>query len=160
MKREPTKLREAMVTALQAALQACNDAHKAYVQPTFPKVPHGRLKRFELRVGGARIVYPARRYMSDDPQTDAIEVTFRGSKRNVCFCTGGSREDAEYIVDNLGGYPSRVLALVRWLERIERWLRARAEGHQRHAEEVLRQQSRAVAEIQNRATAAKLSELP
>jgi hypothetical protein len=49
---------------------------------------------------------------------------------------------------------------VRWLERIERWLRARAEGHQRHAQEILRQQRRAVAEIQNRATAAKLTELP
>jgi len=158
-KSEP-KLREAMVTALHHALQECNDARKAYETHTFPRVPRGRLKRFELRIGEVRFVYPAKRYMSSELQIDAIEVTCGGTTRNVCFYTNKLREDAADIVDKLNGYPSRVLALVRWLERIERWLRARADGHQRHAEEVLRQQSRAVAEIQNRATAAKLSELP
>jgi len=154
------KLREAMVTALQAALQACNEARKAYEAHTFPRVPRGRLKRFELRIGGVQFAYPATRYMSDEPQTDAIETTFKGSKRNVCFYSNRLREEAEDIVDKLNGYPSRVLAVVRWLERIERWLRARAEGHKRHAQEILHQQRRAVAEIQNRATAAKLTELP
>jgi hypothetical protein len=157
MKREP-KLKELMATALQAALQACDDARKAYERHTFPRVPRGRLKRFELRLGEVQFVYPATRYMSDEPQTDAIEITCRGTKRNVCFYSNRLREEAEDIVDKLSGYPSRVLALVRWLERIERWLRARAEGHKRHAEEVLRQQSHAVAEIQNRATAVKLTE--
>ena len=156
MKSEP-KLREAMVTALQAALQACNEARNAYEAHTFPRVPRGRLKRFELRVGGVQFVYPAKRYMSDEPQIDAIEVICRGTTRNVCFYSGRGREEAEDMVDKLNGYPSRVLALVRWLERIERWLLARADGHQRHAEEVLRQQRRAIAEIQNRATAAKLT---
>ena len=60
MKSEP-KLREAMVTALQAALQACNEARKAYEAHTCPRVPRGRLKRFELRVGGVQFVYPAKR---------------------------------------------------------------------------------------------------
>jgi hypothetical protein len=158
-KSEP-KLREAMVTALHAALQACNDARKAYEAHTFPRVPRGRLKRFSLRLGEVQFVYPATRYMSNEPQADAIEITCRGTKRNVCFYSNRLREEAQEIVDGLNGYPSRVLALVRWLERIERWLRARAEGHKRHAEEVLRQQQRAIAEIQNRATAAKLAELP
>ena len=159
MKHEP-KLGETMVTALQAALQACYDAYKAYVQPTFPKVPHGRLKRFELRVGEVQFKYPAKRYMFDEPQLDGVEMFCRGSTQIIQFYSGNRREGAETIVDKLGGYPSRVLALVRWLERIERWLRARADGHQRHAQEILRQQQRAIAEIQNRATAAKLSELP
>ena len=159
MKREP-KLREAMICAVEAALKACDEACKAYEQPTFPRVPRGRLKRFELRLGEVRFAYPARRYMSDEPQLDAVEVTCRGTTRNVCFYSGRRRDEAEDIVDKLNGYPSRVLALVRWLERIERWLRARAEGHKRHAEEILRQQRRAIAEIQNRATAAKLTELP
>ena len=154
------KLREAMVTALQAALQACNEARKAYGAHTFPRVPRGQLKRFELRIGGVQFVYPAKRFMSDEPDIDAIEMICRGTTRNVHFYSGRGSEEAEDIVDKLNGYPSRVLALVRWLERIERWLRARAEGHKRHAEEVLRQQSRAIAEIQNRATAAKLTELP
>jgi len=154
------KLREAMVTAIQAALQACNDARKAYEAHTFPRVPRGRLKRFELRLGEVQFVYPAKRYMSEEPQIEAIEIAYRSTKRNVCFYTNKLREEAEDIVDKLNGYPSRVLALVRWLERIERWLLARAEGHRRHAEEVLRQQQRAIAEIQNRATAAKLTDLP
>ena len=151
------KLREAMVTALHDALQACNEARKAYELATFPRVPRSRLKRFELRIGGVQFVYPAKRYMSDEPDIDAIEMICRGTTRNVCFYSGRGRQEAEDIVDKLNGYPSRVLALVRWLERIERWLRARAEGHKRHAEEVLRQQSRAIAEIQNRAVAAKLT---
>jgi len=149
------KLREAMVTALHDALQACNEARKAYEAHTFPRVPRGRLKRFELRLGGVQFVYPAKRFMSDEPQLDGIEMHVGGSVRTISF--NGNREDAETIVDKLNGYPSRVLAAVRWLERIERWLRARAEGHKRHAEEVLRQQRRAVAEIQNRATAAKMT---
>jgi hypothetical protein len=153
------KLKEAMVTALQAALQACNEARKAYESHTFPRVPRGRLKRFELRLGGVQFVYPAKRYMSDEPEIGAIEVICRGATRNVSLYSNRMREEAEDIVDKLNGYPSRVLALVRWLERIERWLRARAEGHKRHAEEVLRQQQRAIAEIQNRATAAKLTKL-
>ena len=153
------KLKEAMVTALHAALQACNDARKAYEAHTFPRVPHGRPKRFEVRVGGVQFVYPAKRYMSGgEPQLDAIEMHYSSSVKTISFY--GRRGDAETIVDKLDGYPSRVLALVRWLERIERWLRARAEGHKRHAQEILRQQQRAVDEIQNRATAAKLSELP
>jgi hypothetical protein len=155
MKREP-KLKELMATALQAALQACDDARKAYERHTFPRVPRGRLKRFELRIGGVRFVYPAKRYMSDDPQPDAIEMHVASSVQTIYFYS--KRKEAESIVEKLNSYPSRVLALVRWLERIERWLRARADGHKRHAEEVLRQQSHAVAEIQNRATAAKLTE--
>ncbi len=158
-KSEP-KLREAMVTALHAALQACDDARKAYEAHTFPRVPRGRLKRFELRIGDVQFVYPAKRYMSEEPELDAIEMTCRGTVRNVSFYSVRKRDEAEDIVDKLCGYPSRVLALVRWLERIERWLRARAEGHKRHAQEILRQQQRAIAEIHNRATAAKLSELP
>jgi len=159
MKSEP-KLREAMVTALHAALQACNDARKAYEAHTFPRVPRGRLKRFELRVGGVQFAWPAKRYMSDEPQLDAIEMRVGGAVLTISFYSGNKRGDADTIVDKLNGYPSRVLALVRWLERIERWLRARAEGHERHAQEVIRQQQRAIAEIQNRATAAKLAELP
>jgi hypothetical protein len=145
-----------MATALHAALQACNDARKAYEAHAFPRVPRGRPKRFELRIGGVQFVYPAKRYMSDEPQLDAFEMHYSSSVQTISFY--GRRGDAETIVDKLDGYPSRVLALVRWLERIERWLRARAEGHKRHAEEVLRQQRRAVAEIQNRAIAAKLTE--
>ena len=152
------KLREAMVTALQAALQACNEARKAYEPHTLPRVPRGRLKRFELRLGGVQFVYPAKRFMSDEPYIDGIEMICEGTTQTIYLSS--KRGHVEDIVDKLNGYPSRVLALVRWLERIERWLRARAEGHKRHAEEVLRQQSRAIAELQNRATAAKLTELP
>jgi len=160
MKHEP-KLREAMICAVDAALKACDDARKAYETQTFPRVPRGRIKRFELRIGGVQFVFPAKRYMSDEPCHDAIEIIFMGSTQNVYFYSNNRRrEEAENIVNKLNGYPSRVLALVRWLERIERWLLARAEGHQRHAEEVLRQQQRAIAEIQNRATAAKLTESP
>ena len=156
MKSEP-KLREAMVIALQAAFQACNEARKAYEAHTFPRVPRGRLKRFELRIGGVQFTYPATRYMSNEPQLDGIEMCCGGTKQTISFYSNTRRGDADTIVDKLNGYPSRVLALVRWLERIERWLLARADGHQRHAEEVLRQQSHAVAEIQNRAVAAKLT---
>jgi hypothetical protein len=156
-KSEP-KLKEAMATALHHALQECNDARKAYEAHTFPRVPRGRLKRFELRIGGVQFVYPAKRSMSDEPQLDGIEMHVSGSVRTIYFYS--KRQEAESIVEKLNSYPSRVLALVRWLERIERWLRARAEGHKRHAEEVLRQQSHAVTEIQNRATAAKLTDLP
>ena len=150
------KLKEAMVTALHDALQACDDARKAYEAHTFPRVPRGRLKRFELRLGGVQFVYPAKRFMSDEPQLSGVEMICGGTTQTISFYIN-KRKDAETIVDKLNGYPSRVLALVRWLERIERWLLARADGHQRHAEEVLRQQRRAIAEIQNRATAAKLT---
>jgi hypothetical protein len=149
------RLREAMTTALHDALQACNDARKAYEAHTLPRVPLGRLKRFELRIGGVQFAYPAKRYMSNDPQLDGREMICSGKTQTIYFYS--RRDNAEDIVDALNGYPSRVLALVRWLERIERWLRARAAGHQRHAQEVLRQQQRAIAEIENRATAAKLT---
>jgi hypothetical protein len=152
------KLKEAMVTALHAALQACNDARKAYEAHTFPRVPRGRLKRFELRIGGVQFAYPAKRHMSNEPQLDGIEMICGGTTQTIHFYSWRGKDNAETIVDKLGGFPSRVLAVVRWLERIERWLLARAAGHQRHAEEVLRQQSRAIAEIENRAISAKLTQ--
>jgi hypothetical protein len=144
-----------MVAVVRDALRHCQEAYEAYSAPTFPETPQGRVRWFKHHIGDAMLEYPV--FTSGRLLLDAIRVKSGGALRSEEVVRFKSRDaDIANLVRHLRGYPSRVLALVRWLERIERWLRARAKGRQRHAEEILRQQQRAIAEIKNRATAAKL----
>jgi hypothetical protein len=151
---------EDMVVVVREALRHCQEAYEAYTAPTLPETPQGRVRWFKHRIGDAMLEYPAVTY-GDRLVLNAICVKSGGALGSVEVLYFTARDaDIARVVRHLRGYPSRVLALVRWLECIERWLRARAKGRQRHAEEILRQQQRAIAEIKNRATAARLMNSP
>lgn len=114
---------------IAAALDDLNKAQKAMRQQTAPKTPLPRPRIF--------IVAPGWEW----PRGDDYEV-FRVNKNSYECITWSDVENR--IINACGNQPRQILRALRRIQAATAWCEARAEGRQRQAEEILRQQQKAV----------------
>lgn len=133
--------------AIKAAIAELYRAAKELKAATDPQTPLPRKKV----INGGGIEWPGPDYMDAKlPDWEKIIVgkTARG------LTDGGV---VEAIIRKTGGQPAKVLAAIEVLEAAVAWCRERKAGRERHAQEIIRQQGRAVEELETRVAWAKLT---
>lgn len=120
------------VPIISAALADLEEAVNKIKQNTSPATPLPRVRRFEIVAG--KITWPNQ----DDLRSIALGKTtlFLGDWNRIYACKT-LLEACEY-------QPRLILRALRRIQAATAWCEARAEGRQRAAEEILRQQARAV----------------
>jgi hypothetical protein len=120
------------VPIISAALADLEAAANKMKQNTSPVTPLPRVRRFEIVAG--KITWP---------NQDELRSMFALGK--TTFLGDWNRK---YVIKNIieacGGQPRLILRALRRIQAATAWCEARAEGRQRAAEEILRQQARAV----------------
>ena len=119
--------------------EAANGLRKKIV----PRTPLPRPRAFWIVPG--QVAWPY--------QDDLDRVSVRGYGE---VCT--TARTAERIAELCGFQPRRILRALRRIQAAEAWCRARIEGRRRAAEEIVRQQARAVSVLEAEIAMGKLAE--
>ena len=133
---EIAEVRALLVSALEGLFRAVEDL----LAPTVPETPLPRPRTFEIAPG---VVWPAK------DGWDYVSV-FR-SDRYLSYLLEyrSTREDiARVIIAATGAQPRGLLRALRRIEAATAWCRARRAGRERMAQEILRQQARAVEKLE------------
>jgi hypothetical protein len=139
-------IREMLREEIAAAIQQLRDAAKGLVrQSVTPPTPLPRARVFYIAPG---VQWPGPKHSGPHP----------------FYCMGIPSPDGEVypislwdgnVTERIGGIcqwqPREVLRAVRRLEAAAAWCRARAEGRRRAAQEIVRQQARAMETLEARA---------
>lgn len=127
--------REAMVAAVELALKQLAKAVEELQAETFPKVPMPRPKIFQIT---PEMAWPG---INDrGPVWDAYAL-----KHGIRYTYWRqSKYEAETICNECEWKPRKVLRAIRVLQAATAWCYARAEGRRRAAQEVTRQQQKAM----------------
>ena len=133
--------------ALEAAIADLRRAAKEMEAPTDPQTPLPRKKVLK----GAGLEWPGPTYAGDG-QIGWATVVVGATPRNTS--DGGI---VEAIIRQTGNQPAKVLEAIELLEAAAAWCRDRRAGRERHAQEIVRQQAKAVAELEARTAWAKLT---
>ena len=158
MNMNETEMKDAMVELFADALERVGKARRELMQDTVPPTPLPRFRYFRLTGSGWYVEYPASNERGE-PWYETIRVVRRSSSHTVNLYSNAPA-NLKRFVDMVGYSPASIVRLVRWLESIERWMLARAEGRRRHAQEILRQQQHATDEFERMLTALKLRRSP
>mgnify|MGYP000210771856 CR=1 FL=1 len=133
--------REMSMLVLQA-LADLRSAMEDLCQPLEPDVPLPRFRRFQLI---ENIEWP---YVDPDGITDPsrIGAPERWDYYYYLPCSPKDTRSASIsaIIGACRDRPARILRVIRRIEAAAAWCRARAEGRRRAAEEILRQQAKAL----------------
>lgn len=131
--------RELMIKLIAAALADLREAVKELEAPTHPETPMPRPRVFEL---SARLVWPAHGWDARGwVGSPWVRVGLKGGPDTFYLANSGL---AGLVVDDCGGQPRKVLRALRRIQAAAAWCRARAEGRGRAAQEILRQQAKAL----------------
>ena len=133
--------------AIKAAIADLLAAVKELEAATDPQTPLPRKKVIK----GAGLEWPGP-YFADSKRHDWA-IIFVGPATRSLTDLGLS----EAIVRQTGNQPAKVLEAIQVLEAAAAWCRARKAGRERHAQEIVRQQSKAAAELDDRVAWAKLT---
>ena len=136
------KIIEAKLTELRSAIYELR-------QQTIPHTPLPRPKVFKLF--NDEIIWPHR---SDDL------YTIRVGDRDYDFEYGVEYHVVEKICKVCKYQPAKILKVIRRLEAATEWCKRRTEGRRRAAEEILKQQKKAVDALTALAVAYKLTRSP
>ena len=136
------ELRETQIQFLCDALLELRSAVRELVQDTTPKTPLPRPRSFVFYSG---VGWPG------GPQRTWVNyIRVDSSDYEIAHGTGRDlRAYAERLAERCGYQPRKVLRLQRRIMAAAAWCRARAEGRRRMAQEILRQQARALETIEN-----------
>jgi len=136
------ELRETFVRFLLEALLNLRAAVRELIQDTTPKTPLPRARSF--------VFYPGVRWPGG-PEGNCINYT-RVDGSDYELAKGWDSELqalAKRLVERCSYQPRKVLRVQRRILAAAAWCRARAEGRRRMAQEILRQQARALETIEN-----------
>jgi hypothetical protein len=126
---------KAYAALLMAALRELDQAVTELCRETMPHTPLPRPHIFELWPG---VSWPA--IEEGRPRYDYLSER-RSERRYTRYVEYYPPEE---IIKMCGGQPRQILRVLRKIQAAAAWCRARAEGRRRMAEEILRQQRRAV----------------
>ncbi len=126
-----------MKELISSALGELRKAAESMTEELSPHVPLPRVRTFEFAPG---IVWPG------ESPGEGNQGWYKYARVNGYQVSLG--DVAEKITKKTGGQPRKVLRALRRIEAATEWCRRRAEGRRRAAQEILRQQSRAVAALE------------
>ncbi len=135
--------REDYVATVKKYLKCLHEAYKQLSATTTPPVSMPRARKFWFT---PRHCYPY--FENEQPCFDRVAV----GKSCDWFYEQGNKGLAEDICKACNWQPRKILRAVRRIAAAAEWCRKRAEGRKRHAEEILRQQSRWERELRNQRT--------
>jgi len=138
--------RNQMVRLLEDELWALGRAVGALRQQRSPRVPLPRPRVHALRLGAQTYSWPR-----VDPDGQGQYYRVWCAPLGVSYSLNDPRDVeglAHELVEDAGEQPHQVVRCLRWLRRCRAWAQARAEGLDRHAAEILRQQERYVQELE------------
>ena len=133
--------------ALEAAIADLRRAAKELEAPTDPETPMPRKKILK----GAGLEWPGPYFANAKLPDWGVVIV---SKTTRGLTDGGI---VEAIIRQTGNQPAKVLEAIELLEAAAAWCRDRRAGRERHAQEIVRQQAKAVAELEARTAWAKLT---
>lgn len=117
--------------------EAVRDLYSAAIEmakSTIPRTPMPRIRRFAIT---ERMSWP---YTDSQGTPDVEKVLVEGRG----FMSLRSEDVAREVFYECEGQPKKILRALRRIQAATVWCRARAEGRRRMAEEILKQQKRAV----------------
>lgn len=120
---------------LREALQQLGRAAERLEKNSVPNVPLPRPRKFSF---AAEVQWP---YINKD---NRVVFTEAYHLYNYSILNYGVNYIADGILAGCGGQPRLILRALRRIQAATAWCEARAEGRQRAAEEILRQQAKAV----------------
>jgi hypothetical protein len=135
-------LRETFVRFLFEALHELRAAVRELMQDTTPKTPLPRARKF--------VFYPGVHWPGG-PEGAWVNY-IRADSSDYEFVKTWERDLEAYakrLVERCGYQPRKVLRIQRRIMAAAAWCRARAEGRRRMAQEILRQQARALETIES-----------
>lgn len=133
--------------AVSAAIADLRAAVKELTADTNPQTPLPRKKVLK----GAGLEWPGP-YFVGGGLPDWSVIIVGKTARNL---TDGGLVGS--IIRQTGNQPAKVLAAIQLLEAAAKWCRDRRAGRERHAREIVRQQSNAVADLEARVAWVKLA---
>lgn len=142
--------KEEMFTVIRSAVTDLQKAGSALEEATVPQTNMPRPRIFEITDS---ITWP---YIATDENKIYWQNIQVGARRGLYYISTG--DVSRYIGDTCGWEPRKVLRAVRRLQAAAAWCRARADGRQRMAQEIVRQQSRAVEKLKAELTVVLLSQ--
>jgi len=137
--------RKDYVAIVEKYLRRLREARKELLSETTPPTPLPRPRRFW---------FTHKHYFPYDADFNHVAT-------NKSFCSLAHFLDdlAQEICEACGWQPRRILRAIRRIAAAAEWCRKRAEGRKRHAEEILRQQSRWERELCNQRTLDAIAKL-
>jgi ABC-type nitrate/sulfonate/bicarbonate transport system substrate-binding protein len=132
---------EEMTRLIGGALEALARAARALEKPTYPYTPPPRPRRFYL-AGGYTWKWGGGNYIENNGK-DTLWL---------------NASAAEPLLKACGYQPRRVLRLLRRIQAATAWCEARREGRERQAQEILRQQKKALEALEAESVLGKLAQ--
>jgi len=147
-----TTIQEQLHELIEIKLKELRKAIYELQQQTIPHTPLPRPKVFKLFSGkDDKIIWPHR---PDDL------YTIKAGDRDYDFEYGVEKHVVEKICKVCKYQPAKILQVIRRLEAAIEWCKRRTEGRKRAAEEILKQQTKAIDTLNAMSVAYKLSKAP